>query len=615
MRHYLPIEDYGLIGNLHTVALVSRTGSIDYLPFTRFDSPTIFAALLDKDKGGYWQLAPVRTDVRYQQQYLPDTGVLLTRFFTPEGMAEITDFMPVKHPDQPSALVRTLRVLKGEIAFRMELRPRFDYARAPHETEQQAEALLFRSTGPDGHQFRLLSSQPLTLRLGDVTGTWTLAAGAEASFVLEEVLPDPEEGPPLELAYYAGPAFEETMSFWQQWADSSSYSGRWRETVLRSAITLKLLTCQQYGSTVAAATFGLPATIGAGRNWDYRYTWIRDTAFTMYAFLRLGFTEEAKGFIRWLMDRCESMEDASELQLLYAVDGSSQLDELVLDHLEGYRKSAPVRIGNAAAQQFQLDIYGELIDTIYLYNKDGGPITYAFWQYVSRFVDYVAANWQRPDQGIWEVRSAQQEFIYSKIMAWVALDRGILIAQTRSFPAPLEEWRRTRDAIYQDVYDNYWNPDLQAFVQYRGADVLDAAVLLMPLVHMFSPAEPRWLSTLKAVEEQLVTDSLVYRYKLTDGADDGLSGEEGTFSICSFWYIECLARGGQVAKARLYFEKMLGYANHLGLYSEQLGTQGEQLGNFPQAFTHLALISAAYQLNRDLSSPHDQTTPHARWYV
>jgi GH15 family glucan-1,4-alpha-glucosidase len=385
--------------------------------------------------------------------------------------------------------------------------------------------------------------------------------------------------------------------------------------VLRSAITLKMLTSLQYGSTVAAATFGLPATIGAGRNWDYRYTWIRDAAFTMYAFLRLGFVDESKEFIRWLMNRCQQMKDASELQLMYAVDGSSQLQEQVLDHLEGYRGSAPVRIGNAAAQQFQLDIYGELIDTIYLYNKDGGPITYAFWQNVRLFVDYVAANWQRPDHGIWEVRNEQRNFIYSKIMAWVALDRGILIAQSRSFPAPLDEWRRTRDAIYQEVYENYWNSEKEAFVQYKGAEVLDAAVLLMPLVHMFSPAEPRWLSTLKAIEENLVTDSLVYRYKLADGATDGLDGDEGTFSICSFWYIECLARGGQVEKARLYFEKMLGYANHLGLFSEQIGPLGEQLGNFPQAFTHLALISAAFQLNRDLSGPNNQTTPHARWYV
>jgi len=615
MSNYLPIEDYGLIGNLHTVALVSRTGSLDYLPFTRFDSPTIFAALLDSAKGGRWQLAPVSDDVRYKQQYLPDTGILLTRFFTPEGIAELTDFMPVKHAGQHCAVVRRLRVVKGTLTFRMEFRPRFDYARAAHETEQQADALVFRSTGPDQSQFRLLSSRPLTLETGDVTGNWTLSPDDEASFVIEGLPQDPAGFTPQPLDYYVGEAFHDTISFWQHWADSSTYTGRWREMVMRSAVTLKLLTSMQYGSTVAAATFGLPATIGAGRNWDYRYTWIRDTAFTMYAFLRLGFVDESKEFIRWLMNRCESMTDASQLQLMYAVDGSAHLEEQVLDHLEGYRQSAPVRIGNAAAEQFQLDIYGELIDTIYLYNKDGGPITYAFWQHVRLFVDYVAANWQRPDHGIWEVRDEQRDFLYSKIMAWVALDRGILIAENRSFPAPLDEWRRTRDAIYQEVYDNYWNPELKAFVQFKGAAVLDAAVLLMPLVHMFSPAEPRWLATLQAIEENLVTDSLVHRYKLANGATDGLSGQEGTFNICSFWYIECLARGGQVEKARLYFEKMLGYANHLGLFSEQTGAQGEQLGNFPQAFTHLALISAAYQLNRDLSAPAPDQPSHARWYV
>ena len=327
MNHYLPIKDYGLIGNLHTVALVSRTGSINYLPFTRFDSPTIFAALLDKEKGGFWQLAPVSFDVRYKQQYLPETGVLLTHFYTPNGIAELTDFMPVKRHEQNCAVVRTLRVVKGELAFRMVFRPRFDYARASHATEQQDDSILFRSTRPDGYQFRLLSNQALPVRLGDVTGTWTLSQGTEASFAIEAVPQDASKFRPHSLDYYTGSAFHDTITFWQKWADSSTYTGRWCETVLRSAITLKLLTSLQYGSTVVAATFGLPATIGAGRNWDYRYTWIRDAAFTMYAFLRLGFVDESKEFVRWLMDRCQQMEDASELQLMYAVDGSPQLQE------------------------------------------------------------------------------------------------------------------------------------------------------------------------------------------------------------------------------------------------------------------------------------------------
>lgn len=361
------------------------------------------------------------------------------------------------------------------------------------------------------------------------------------------------------------------------------------------------MTSRQYGSTIAAATFGLPEHIGGGRNWDYRYTWIRDAAFTMYAFLRLGFRGEAKHFLDWIMERCRELNDADELQLMYAVDGQTQLQEEVLGHLEGYKCSSPVRIGNAASKQFQLDIYGELIDTIYLYNKHGGPITYEFWKYVTLFVNYVVKNWQDDDHGIWEVRAGKKDFLFSKIMAWVAIDRAINIARDRSFPAPLEEWLNTRNEIYKEVYENYWNEEKQSFVQYKGADVLDSSVLIMTLVRMFSPDEPRFKATMDAIEKSLVTDSLVYRYNIGAGAVDGLAGQEGTFSICSFWYIENLAKAGKVEKARLQFEKMLGYANHLGLFSEQIGLQGELLGNFPQAFTHLALISAAEQLSKDLA--------------
>ncbi len=602
MKGYQPIEDYGLIGNLHTVALVSKKGSIDYLPFVRFDSPTIFASLLDKDKGGRWFIEPVATDVHYKQQYIPDTGILLTRFYTQDGIAELTDFMPVKEDEENCAVVRILKIITGTLTFRMQCTPRFNYARAKHEVEEKDHAWIVRSKGEDEYQFRFLADKEINVKNQDLHGEWTLQHGETIAFAIEALPQDEANFTPKDLLHYTEVAYRSTIKFWRKWIEQTTYNGRWHEMVLRSAITLKMLTSLEFGSTIAAATFSLPEQLGGERNWDYRFTWIRDAAFTMYAFLRLGFKQEAKNFLKWIMHRCENMKDASDLQLMYAVDGSAQLDEECLDHLEGYKGSGPVRIGNAAYKQFQLDIYGELIDTIYLYNKSGGPITYEFWQHIAGFIDYVIDNWQRKDHGIWEVRHEEKDFLYSKLMAWVALDRGILIALDRSFPAPLEKWTQARDTIFKEVYENYWSEEMQSFVQYKGAKVLDASVLLMPMVRMLSPAEPRWQSTLKALEKNLITDSLVYRYNLDEGALDGLEGEEGTFSMCSFWYIENLSKAGQVGKARLYFEKMLSYANHLGLYSEQIGLQGQLLGNFPQAFTHLALISAAFQLDRDLKS-------------
>jgi GH15 family glucan-1,4-alpha-glucosidase len=601
---YPPLEDYGLIGNLHTAALVSKAGALDYLPFTRFDSPTIFAALLDAERGGNWLIGPADAGVRSKQLYLPDTGVLLTRFYCAAGIAELTDFMPVKHHAQNCAVVRTLRVIKGALRFRLRCAPRFDYARSPHEVLPQPDgSLLFRSLGPDGLQFRLLGNQPLTTTAeGDATGEWTLRAGDSASFVIEATPADDPAFRARELPHYTEVALHDTLRFWREWVDRSSYTGRWRETVLRSAITLKLLTSLESGSPVAAATFSLPEQLGGPRNWDYRYTWIRDAAFTMYAFLRLGFTDESKAFLRWIMDRCVALQDAGDLQLMYAVDGGSDLTEQELPHLRGYRDSGPVRIGNGAARQFQLDIYGELLDTIYLYNKYGGAITYDFWQHVSRLVDFVARNWRRADHGIWEVRDEEREFLSGKMMCWVALDRGIRIARDRSFPAPVVEWLRIRDEIYEEVYHHYWSEEKQAFVQSKGSQVLDASALLLPLIRMFSPAEPRWQATMRAIEKELVFDSLLFRYRTDAGATDGLPAGEGTFTMCSFWFIENLSRGGQVEKARLLFEKLLGFASPLGLYSEQIGPEGEQLGNYPQAFTHLALISAAFQLNRDLDA-------------
>jgi GH15 family glucan-1,4-alpha-glucosidase len=372
------------------------------------------------------------------------------------------------------------------------------------------------------------------------------------------------------------------------------------EIVNRSALVLKLLTSYRFGSIVAAPTFSLPESVGFKRNWDYRYTWIRDASFTVYSLLRLGYSKEAGAFMNWVEKLCRDIKGQQQLGIMYSIDGDRQLEEIILDHFEGYKGSSPVRIGNNAYSQLQLDIYGELLDSVYLCNKYGEPIAYDFWKDLEKQIDWLSENWDQPDEGIWEVRGGKQKFLYSRLMCWVALDRAIKIADTRSFPLN-KNWKIERDKIYNSIYSEFWNEDHKAFMQYPGATTVDASSLLMPLVRFISPKDPRWLSTLDRIEKELVSDSLVYRYKPDLAAPDGFISHEGTFSMCTFWYVECLSRSGQLEKARFYFEKMLGYANHLGLYSEQLGFEGEHLGNFPQAFTHLGLISAAYNLDKQLN--------------
>jgi len=369
----------------------------------------------------------------------------------------------------------------------------------------------------------------------------------------------------------------------------------------RSALMLKLLISRKHGSIIASPTFSLPEEIGGARNWDYRFTWIRDGAFTLYALIRLGFVEEAEAFIEWLKGRLSDDAERGPLQVMYGIDGRQKLDEITLDHMEGYQASTPVRIGNAAHRQLQLDIYGEMLDSIYLANKYGDPISHAGWRDVQRILAWLGKNWQRPDEGIWEVRGGAREFLHSRLMCWVAFDRALRLAQKRSLSAPLHEWLSARDAIRKDIFNNFWDEELQSFVQSKGTKDLDASVLLMPLMRFISPVDPVWRSTMHAIQTRLVEDTLVYRYEAQRTCVDGIPGGEGSFTACSFWYIECLARAGDLEKAQLLFEKMLGYANHLGLYSEQLGSNGRHLGNFPQAFTHLTLISAATYLDRVLS--------------
>jgi GH15 family glucan-1,4-alpha-glucosidase len=599
---YAPIGEYGVIGDLHTVALVGMDGSIDFLCLPHFDSPSVFAGLVDAERGGRFQIAPLLDTAARKQLYLPDTNVLLTRFLDAQGVAELSDFMPVEEAGQAHTVVRRAKTVRGEVRFQMRCDPRFDYARASHRAELRSatEVLFFGRSGDGELALRLRASVPMSLANGAAVADFTLGAEASAWFVLEVV--QAQEPSPSENPDYQSEAFKQTVNFWRRWVARSSYGGRWREMVNRSALTLKLLTSRQHGSIVAAPTFGLPETIGGGRNWDYRYTWIRDSSFTLYGLMRLGYTHEADAFMRWVMDRFHELEPDGSLQIVYGLDGRHSLSEEILPHLEGYRGSRPVRVGNAAVDHLQLDIYGELMDAVYLYDKYGSPIAYDAWTNVVRLTDWVCANWRRPDEGIWEVRGGRQEFLFSRVMCWVAIDRAIRLANKRSFPAPLARWYETRDMIFQDVFTRFWDPTRRAFVQHVGAASLDAAALLMPLVRFVSPTDPRWLSTLRAIEAELVSDSLVYRYRLAGGFSDGLTGDEGTFSMCSFWYVECLSRMGDLHKARFFFEKMLGYATHLGLYGEELGPQAEHLGNFPQGFTHLALISAAFDLDRRLSA-------------
>ena len=597
-RRYPPIEHYGVIGDLRSVALVGLNGSIDFCCLPRIDSPSVFARLLDARKGGFFQIRPMLEGVRRKQMYLPDTNVLLTRFLSDTGLVEISDFMPLPSDDQPSKIIRRVKVVRGEVRIRVRCVPAFDYAREePIVQFAEREALL---AAPSGLlQLRLAATVPLREIRNGAGAEFTLRRGEHAAFLLE-VMAESTKPTPL-TDRYVSRCFKETVNFWRDWIGRSTYRGRWRDEVNRSALALKLLQSRRYGAIVAAPTFGLPERIGGERNWDYRYTWIRDASFVLYALIRLGLTTDGEAFINWVVDRCAETDEPGRLQTIYGIDGRRELPEQTLDHLEGYRGSRPVRIGNAAYRQLQLDIYGELGDALYLFDRHGKGLSRDLWLRSVELVEWVCRNWQNPDDGVWEVRSGPQEFLYSRVLCWVAIDRGIRLAVKRSFPAPIKRWREVRDRIYEDVFENFWDDEEKTFIGIKGSKSLDAACLIMPLVNFISPTDPQWLSTLRAIERRLVDDSLVFRYDITGPETDGLSGTEGTFSICSFWYIECLSRSGDLQKARFLLEKMFGYANHVGLYAEEVGPKGEHLGNFPQAFTHLALISAAYDLNRRLS--------------
>ena len=607
---YQPIENYGIIGNMHTVALVGMNGSIDWYCYPRFDSPSVFAGILDDGKGGHFKIAPTITDgVTHKQLYWPETNVLVTRFLSPGGVGEVIDFMPVGiREGQPAyhRLMRRVDVVRGAVPFRMECNPAFNYAQDKHETRITRDGATFHSSEA---ALQLSTTVPLQQADKGAIAEFTLREGQSVTFALGEIATGPEVHSNVLSEREADQLFEATVEYWRHWLSRCSYKGRWREMVERSVLVLKLLTYEPTGAIVAAPTCSLPEELGGQRNWDYRYTWVRDAAFTLYALLRIGFTDEARRFMEWIEARAHEPNPDGSLQIMYGIDGRRQLTEETLHHLEGYRGSRPVRTGNGAYGQLQLDIYGELMDAVYLYNKYGAPISYDFWTHLRELTNWVCDNWQRTDEGIWEVRGGRQHFVYSKVMCWVAVDRALRLADKRSFPADRERWQKVRDRIYEEIMERGWSPSRQAFVQAYGRDTLDASNLIMPLVFFQSPTDPRMISTLDAINRSpenggLVSNNLVYRYDVSKTVD-GLPGEEGTFNMCTFWLVEALTRASQFDRsrlndARLMFEKMLSYANHLGLYAEETGHSGEALGNFPQAFTHLALISAAFNLDRAL---------------
>ncbi|GAA5970813.1 hypothetical protein JCM11641_004464 [Rhodosporidiobolus odoratus] len=665
---YTDLSDHGLIGNMRTCALVSISGTVAQLCLPHFDSPSVFARILDKNHGGHFSICTTNQTTS-KQQYLPSTNILATKFLSDQGVGQLDDYMPL--PASKSSheflpwLVRHVTCIRGTLTYQLECAPAFDYARAGHETQIDNGSNKATFTCPEhlnldlrwvvdngehpkeGQEPPVIDMDYLDLSerghkgLG-VTAKFTLHEGQSVSFVLREppradtsgtsgagpetdttpdcsasdcgeTQPTSTLDPPLNQALIDRLAHD-TTAYWLNWLSKCTYKGRWRETMIRSVLCLKLLTFAPTGAVVAAATFSLPEDLnGAGRNWDYRYAWMRDSAFTIYAFLRLGFTEEADDYMNWLGGLLKNKNEDGSLQIMYTIHGEKDIPETELHHLDGHKGQKPVRIGNGAADHLQLDIYGELMDAIYLSQKMSKPLSYDLWLDVREIVDYVCTLVDKPDLSIWEVRGAKQHFTYSKIMLWVAIDRGIRLSEKRSLPCPnREKWYASRDWLYDEIQNKAYNKELGFFAQsYEANDVLDSAVLIAPLCFFTTANDPRFQSTLKAIMRPkdrggLFENNLVYRYD-TEKVDDGTGGgEEGSFSMCTLWLIEALARAGQYDKSQLsqavtILEDFIGYTNHLGLLSEEISKGGESLGNTPQAFSMVALISTIFNVSRSTS--------------
>ena len=597
---YRPISDYGLISDMHSAALVSKNGSIDWCCLPRFDSAAVFCRILDWRKGGYFQVAPL--GVRsVSRRYLPGTNVLETLFETDTGIAKLTDFMPVHSHSGPSKpfeigsrqqLMRILECVSGSVRFMVECYPRFDYGTiiphanldGPHKgvAHGGADALSVYCSAPMREADNGFQSEGL-LRTGEKLRV-AVAYQSRFSHSVEAV---DERDIEQKL--------NETVRFWLEWSAICTYHGEYQDDVLRSALAIKALTYAPSGALVAAATTSLPEATGGSRNWDYRFTWIRDATFALYSLSILGYRAEAQAFKEWL--EWSTVGRARDLQVMYGLGGERRLTEVEIPELEGYRRSRPVRIGNGAYSQFQLDVYGEVMDSAHLYRKFAGEMDPEYWEYLRRVVRFVIDHWREPDNGIWETRSGRQHFVFSKVWCWVALDRAIKAARDLNLPGDVELWRRVRAEIKEEVLTRGYDAQREVFVQAYGSTQLDAANLMLPLVGFIRADDPRMRSTIKAIENELTSpQGYVYRYK---DYDDSLGGEEGTFTICTFWLADNLIALGEVDRARVLFERLLGCANDLGLLSEELdAVTGEMLGNFPQAFSHMALVNTVVQLQK-----------------
>ncbi|KAI0401783.1 Six-hairpin glycosidase-like protein [Xylaria palmicola] len=656
---YLPIEHYGMIGNMRTCALVSIDGSIDFMCWPDFDSPSVFCRLLDKDRGGYFSIAPPDSATcTAKQQYLPSSAILQTRYIHEDGVVNLLDFFPrpknakVLAPNTPQFsyretksvpeelkkwLVRRVECIRGQFTLDVEVFPAFDYAREPHETtilQQpsssegcQSKTVTFHSEHERlqldvciGHGGNESIADPHVqfekVRRDGMKGAGavarvTLQEGQSVSFILRQDLPNHIATnittPILDSQQH------DTQQFWYNWLSKSRYKGAWREVVSRSLIILKMLIYEPTGAIVAAPTFSIPEAIGGVRNWDYRYSWVRDSSFTIYIFLRMGFTEEADAYMSFINDRFQkSLAADGALPIMFTIRGETDIPEIELSHLDGYKGSSPVRIGNGAAFHQQFDIYGELMDSIYLYNKYGKPVSWDTWVTVRKMLDYVLTILDQPDMSIWEVRNNKQHFVYSKVMLWVAFDRGLRLADKRCLPCPNRaKWLKARDSIYEEIMEKGYNTEIQSFIQsYENCTVLDSSILIAPLVFFITPNDPRFLNTIDRIllppeKGGLTVTGLVHRYDSTL-SEDGVGGQEGAFSMCTFWLVEALTRAGAydrkyLVRAINLFENMLGFSNHLSMFSEEISRTGEQLGNTPQAFSHLALVSAAFNLDRAMN--------------